>query len=39
MDYDLSAFSAKPNETERIKEIDEHVYRDKFQRDRDRVLY
>lgn len=39
MDYDLSAFSAKPNETERIKEIDEHEYRDKFQRDRDRVLY
>lgn len=36
---DLYFFSAKPEDTERIKTITEHSFRDKFQRDRDRVLY
>ena len=36
---DLSFFSAKPKDTERVQSIKEHSYRDKFQRDRDRVLY
>lgn len=31
--------AAKPQETERITKIDEHEFRDKFQRDRDSILY
>lgn len=38
-DYDLSAFKAKQNETERIFNIPPHPFRSQFQRDRDRVLY
>lgn len=35
----LVDFKADENNTERLKIIDEHDYRSKFQRDRDRILY
>lgn len=37
--HDLSTFRANPEETSRLFPIEEHEYRDKFQRDRDRILY
>ena len=35
----VSKFRAKPEDAKRLKAIDEHPYRNKFQRDRDRILY
>ena len=36
---DLSAFKADQKDTTRLFDINEHSYRSKFQRDRDRVIY
>ena len=35
----ISSFRANAEEARRLKEIEEHEYRNKFQRDRDRILY
>lgn len=35
----ISNFRANADEARRLKEIEEHEYRNKFQRDRDRILY